>query len=113
MIQKKRHNPPILEEDRAVKAFDSGSGLDKIVEQAKENTEPVSIAKTDEASRKELYNLVVKVFGNDLYCLGDSFGTFTENVFTGQQIELDKKTKQKWYQKKKVEQYLTLEVDFL
>ncbi len=113
MEPQKRHNPEITPEDKkawgvpaedsAVKAFDS---LDQVVDS--------SITKTERVSLQELHQLVTGVFGNDLYFGYDpkNIDNFNETSFTGNcKVELYKKTKQKWYQRKKTNKYLTLEVE--
>ncbi len=70
--QKKRHNPVITEEDRAVKAFDrnndavptSALTLDKAVEIAQKETDKVQVGKGWAALRDEFNHLIWKVFGD-------------------------------------------------
>ncbi|MBI4918832.1 hypothetical protein HY837_02805 [archaeon] len=69
--QKKRHNPEITEEDRAVKAFDAQPRsdfpltIDEAVEKAETETKQV-VERGEEAFRDEFNHLIWKVFGEDV-----------------------------------------------
>ncbi len=106
---KKRHNPPIFEEDRAVKAFDSDSGsLDGVVERAKLDADKFEPVKTDEVRAKELYNLFVKVFGSDLS--GETH-MFKEVAFLEDNIDAYKVERPKWYKKRQAQDYVSIQVE--
>ncbi|MBI4918956.1 hypothetical protein HY837_03435 [archaeon] len=122
MEQKKRHNPPITQEDLAVKAFDR---LDDIVKKADPSS--VDVVKTENALNQQLNGLISKIFSQNIYhrvyadiiTQDDSyskevlqrFGCTDLNMKENSVLILLKKEKQKWYQRTKTVAYVTLEVD--
>ncbi len=121
---KKRHNPPIFEEDSAVKAFDR---LESIVEKAKSSSEEVKVIETERSKRDEFYKLITLVFGEKFYQENkEDLGYFTGETdpkiinyyYTPEPkwlhtppFTLHKSKKTKWYNKKRSEKYITLEID--
>ncbi len=128
MEQKKRHNPEITEQDLAVNAFDR---LESIVQEAKNSSQSVETVKTDGVLMNEFYSLIKKIFGEEFYehnkskrwqteeeLLNDTRGLFNVVVndpefaaFVNEPRTFYKNKKNKWYQKKMPEKYITLKVD--
>ncbi len=117
---KKRHNPPIYDEDLAVKSFDR---LDDIVQKA--DTSKVEVVKTDDALKEELASLAVKVFGdfflghregkNSLEILlrvnNENYSLLKSEIFAETKLIVYKSKKANWYKRATINKYFTLEVD--
>ncbi|MBI4918828.1 hypothetical protein HY837_02785 [archaeon] len=112
--QKKRHNPEITPEDRALSAFDRNN--DAVLE------DKVKIEKGDTAFRKEFAQLISEYFGDDLYYTwrtgyGNSYNLFSKTYQDLQDFEnhsiisLKKMTKKGgWFREAKFEDYIRIEL---
>ncbi len=102
---KKRHNPPIHDEDLAVSAFDRNNDahdLEKLIKEAK-TEEKIDVVKGEEALRKEFNYLIRRIFGENIrwnpdwrtipfteYDLEGDYGYRPEGVFELTEVQIKK-----------------------
>ncbi len=109
---KKRHNPPIFDEDHSVQAFDRNNdavpadSLDNLVKNA--DVSKVQVVKNDSVLSKELCKLLNKIIGIKETEIEDNNA---EEAALSDCMTLENEQPRKWYQKRKIEPYLTIEVD--
>ncbi|MBI4919006.1 hypothetical protein HY837_03690 [archaeon] len=108
--KKKRHNPPILEEDQAVQAFDRNDDRSSVEEknESLENKVEVVVEKSDGMLLLEFSQRVQRIFGDVYWSFAGSYIPLKNNVST-YLYDLRKKNK-KWF-KKDYENYAVIEVD--